>query len=89
MSKPLVSISIPVLNEALNISPLIVKLQQVVEQIRNYEFEFVFTDNNSTDDTWRILLSESKKDSRIRNFQKISDFNNQYYSIIHKHVEKQ
>ena len=69
MSKPLVSISSPVLNEALNISPLIVKLQQVVEQIRNYEFEFVFTDNNSTDDTWRILLSESKKDSRIRAFK--------------------
>lgn len=69
MSKTLISISIPVLNEELNISPLLVKLNEVTRTISEFDFEFVFTDNNSTDGTWNVLQGEAGKDKRIRAFK--------------------
>lgn len=69
MSKPLISISIPVLNEELNIPVLLDKLDEVTKNIIEFEFEFVFTDNDSTDATWSVLQSEAKKDKRIRAFR--------------------
>jgi polyisoprenyl-phosphate glycosyltransferase len=69
MLKHLISISIPVLNEELNIPTLVRKLQVVTEGIKEYEFEFVFTDNNSNDDTWNVLQRESKEEPRIHAFR--------------------
>jgi dolichol-phosphate mannosyltransferase len=69
MSKHLISISIPVLNEELNIPTLVRKLQDVTEKIKEFEFEFVFTDNNSTDGTWDVIQRESKEETRIRAFR--------------------
>lgn len=69
MSKPLISISIPVLNEELNIPMLLSKLDEVTKNITEFEFEFVFTDNDSTDATWSVLQSKAEKDKRIRAFR--------------------
>ncbi len=66
-SKELVSISIPVLNEEGNIDVLYARLYALAERMKERcEFEFVFSDNHSTDQTWAMLSGLAKKDSRVR-----------------------
>lgn len=66
LSKRLVTISVPVLNEADNIKPLLERLRAVADCNSRYEFEFLFTDNASTDATFERLAEEAMRDSRIR-----------------------
>jgi dolichol-phosphate mannosyltransferase len=62
----LVSICVPVLNEAENIPRLIARLNQLADANPAYDFEFLFTDNASTDDTFAMLAEAARTDSRIR-----------------------
>jgi polyisoprenyl-phosphate glycosyltransferase len=64
--KRLVTISIPVLNEADNIKPLLERLRAVAEAHPRYDFEFLFTDNASTDATFERLAGEARADNRVR-----------------------
>ncbi|HZR76016.1 glycosyltransferase family 2 protein [Bradyrhizobium sp.] len=64
--KRLVTISVPVLNEADNIKPLMERLRAVAETHHHYDFEFLFTDNASTDATFERLAGEARADNRIR-----------------------
>jgi len=51
--KPLISISVPVLNEAANLDALYCRLCSLGDRMaRRCELEFVFTDNHSDDQTW-------------------------------------
>ena len=72
MSKKLISICIPVLNEVDSIEPLLVELKKVTMKLNNYRFEFVFSDNNSTDGTWQkiIKLKQTNKNIRAIRFSK-------------------
>lgn len=64
---PLVSIAIPVFNEALNMPALYQRLCQVAEAMADRcRLEFFFSDNNSTDDTWQIISHLAKSDTRVR-----------------------
>jgi polyisoprenyl-phosphate glycosyltransferase len=64
--KRLVTISIPVLNEADNVKPLLERLRAVAGSYPRYDFEFLFTDNASTDATFERLAEEARSDDRIR-----------------------
>jgi polyisoprenyl-phosphate glycosyltransferase len=64
--KRLVTISIPVLNEVDNIGPLLERLRAVAASHPRYDFEFLFTDNASTDATFERLADQARDDSRIR-----------------------
>ncbi len=64
--KKVVTISVPVYNEADNVIPLIDALQIFSAKENNYDFEFLFTDNASEDDTFEILSKMAESDSRIR-----------------------
>lgn len=64
--KPLVTISIPVFNEEGNIDRLIDRLQSVAANIAECDFEFLFTDNASTDDTFALLAAHAEREPRIR-----------------------
>ena len=64
--KRLVTISIPVLNEADNVKPLLERLRAVAGSHPRYDFEFLFTDNASTDATFERLAEEARGDDRIR-----------------------
>jgi len=67
---PLISISIPILNEEENLPLLIKTLQALADNERqNYQFEFIFTDNASSDNSWEYLHKESEKETRIRAFR--------------------
>src|SRR6218665_1986774 len=65
--KPLISISIPVLNEEGNIDGLYSRLCALAERMKDRcELECVFSDNHSNDKTWEMLSRLAQKDDRIR-----------------------
>jgi Glycosyltransferases involved in cell wall biogenesis len=65
--KPLISISIPVLNESGNIDALYERLTRLGERMKDRcDLEFVFSDNHSDDATWEMLAKLAAKDCRIR-----------------------
>ena len=67
--KPLISICVPVLNEEESIARLVERLDCLkVKLSESYEFEYVFTDNNSTDKTWEILQKLKNNHPAIRAF---------------------
>jgi glycosyltransferase involved in cell wall biosynthesis len=68
--KPLVSIVIPVFNEEDNVLPTYETLRLLIDGIcADYDFEFVFTDNHSTDKTSDILRALALGDSRVKAFR--------------------
>lgn len=65
--RPLVSITIPVLNESGNIATLYQRLTLLGEKMRpRCDLEFVFSDNHSDDNTWELLTELARTDARVR-----------------------
>ena len=65
--KPLISISVPVLNEEGNIRVLYDRLCILAKRMENRcDMEFVFSDNHSDDKTWSLLSDLAEKDNRVR-----------------------
>ena len=65
--RPLVSIAIPVLNEAGNIGALYARLVALADRMADRcDLEFVFTDNHSDDETWPMLVKLAAADPRVR-----------------------
>ena len=66
-SRPLVSIAIPVLNEAGNLDALYARLVALGERMADRcDLEFVFSDNHSDDATWPMLRALAERDPRVR-----------------------
>ncbi|HEY3375057.1 MAG TPA: glycosyltransferase family 2 protein [Candidatus Aquicultor sp.] len=66
VNKKLISILVPVFNEEDNIIPLYTRVLDVMAQlVDRYDYEFVFTDNHSTDRTFERLEKLSKLDKRV------------------------
>jgi polyisoprenyl-phosphate glycosyltransferase len=66
-ARPLISLSIPVLNEADNLDALYVRLCAVaVKMADRCDLEFVFSDNHSNDKTWAKLGELASQDTRVR-----------------------
>ncbi|MGM9452435.1 glycosyltransferase family 2 protein [Legionella bozemanae] len=64
---PLISLSIPVLNEALNLDALYERLSFLGTRVAGKcHLEFVFSDNHSNDETWDKLSVLATKDQRIK-----------------------
>lgn len=65
--RPLISLSIPVLNEQDNLDALYARLRALGERMADRcDLEFVFSDNHSSDATWVKLEELSRRDSRVR-----------------------
>ena len=65
--RPLISIVVPVFNEEMNVGPFHAAVSAVAESLaEDYRFEFVFTDNHSTDATFPRLRALAVGDPRIR-----------------------
>ena len=65
--KKLISICVPVLNEESNIKLLYEQLTKVINDEKDkYNFEIIFTDNHSTDNTWELIKAISIKDSMVK-----------------------
>src|SRR4051812_291674 len=67
--RQLITISVPVLNEEGNIDALLDRLQLVAAANSQYEFEFVITDNASTDSTFARLAERAQNEPRLRVFR--------------------
>lgn len=64
--RKLISLVIPAYNEAETIPLLYDALVPVLDSLKDrYEFEMVFTDNHSTDDTFFLLQALAQRDPRI------------------------
>jgi dolichol-phosphate mannosyltransferase len=64
--RKLITISVPVLNEEGNIDGLLRRIGAVASNNADYDFEFLFTDNCSTDNTFAKLAEHAARDDRIR-----------------------
>ncbi|MGJ7508097.1 glycosyltransferase family 2 protein [Variovorax sp. GT1P44] len=65
--RPLISLSIPVLNEQDNLDALYARLSALAERLSDRcDLEFVFSDNHSDDATWSKLAELAQKDPRVR-----------------------
>ncbi|MBD3646561.1 MAG: glycosyltransferase family 2 protein [Pseudomonadales bacterium] len=67
MDKKLISLVVPVLNEEENLEPFYNEVCAVIDRLSDdYNFEFVFTDNHSEDNTFEELRKLHAKDPRVR-----------------------
>ncbi|MEI4768838.1 glycosyltransferase family 2 protein [Psychrobacillus sp. FJAT-51614] len=66
MNKKKFSILIPVYFNELNIPHTIPRLQLLSRTLKDYEFEFIFVDDGSKDNSLNLLLEHKENDSRIK-----------------------
>lgn len=65
-TRKLITISIPIYNEEGNLNPLLERLDALDKAEPGYNFEFLFTDNASTDNGFNVLAKLALTDKRIR-----------------------
>ncbi len=65
LRKKLISIGIPCFNEELNVNPTYKVLREITDKIKNYNFEFIFVDNGSSDSTRDKIQKIAAKDKRV------------------------
>jgi dolichol-phosphate mannosyltransferase len=63
---PLISVVVPMFNEAGNVGPMCEALRQMADATAGYEWEFVFVDDGSVDATYKLLCDEHTRDRRIK-----------------------
>ena len=81
-----VSVLIPCYNEKENVVPMSEAIVQLFEtDLRQYAYELVFIDNDSTDGTRDLLREICKKNKNVKaifNAKNFGQFNSPYYGIL-------
>ncbi len=81
-----ISILIPCYNEEENVVPLSKALVEIFEhELSSYDYEIVFIDNDSKDNTRKLLRELCGENSRIKaifNAKNFGQFNSPYYGIL-------
>lgn len=75
----------PCYNEEKNIEPLYARVCKVIDAIPNYNFEYVFIDNASKDNTLAILKAIAAKDPRVKIISNVRNFGHirsPYYGLL-------
>lgn len=84
--KKVISILVPTYNEEENVEPLSTAIIQEMENsLPQYDYEIVFIDNDSKDNTRMILRTLCGKNSKIRaifNAKNFGQFNSPYYGLL-------
>jgi dolichol-phosphate mannosyltransferase len=76
LKKDRITIIVPVYNEAQNVTALYDKVKKVIEKIPEYDWELLFINDGSLDNSWEVIIGLSEKDSIVsglclsRNFGK-------------------
>ena len=74
MTTKLVSIIIPVFNEEDNIELAYEAIVKELEQDSNLQFEIIFTDNHSTDSTFKHIQQLALRDKRVKALRFVRNF---------------
>jgi glycosyltransferase involved in cell wall biosynthesis len=83
--RKLVSIVTPCYNEQDNVELIYEKVKAIFAKLRKYNYEYIFIDNDSRDETVRILESIAQKDSRIKIIENARNFGlirSSYYGLL-------
>ena len=82
-----ISIMVPTYNEEENV---VLLHEAIVEEFKqnlpNYQYEILFIDNKSKDNTRQLIREICKKDKKVKaifNCQNFGQFNSPYYGLIH------
>ncbi len=84
-SKILLSIISPCYNEEANIDELYARVTKIIKQYTQYEFEYIFIDNASTDGTVARLKAIAKKDTQVKvivNTRNFGHIRSPYWGIL-------
>lgn len=84
-NKKLISIISPCFNEEENIKELYTRVLAVIAHYPEYEFEYLFIDNSSTDQTTSIIREIAKNDKRVKaiiNTRNFGHIRSPYWGII-------
>ena len=79
-----ISIVVPTYNEEENVLALSQAVVETLKEIPNYEYELLFIDNCSTDNTQKIIAEMCKQNSKIKaifNAKNFGPFNSPYYGL--------
>ncbi len=69
-NKKIISICIPVKNESENIKLIYENIKNIFkDKLNDYDYEIIFTDNLSSDNSFEIIKDISLKDNKVRGFQ--------------------
>ena len=83
--KKKITIVAPTYNEEENVLLFYSRVNEVIKNIPNYQFEFLFIDNASTDETANILKDLAKQDKKIKviiNTRNFGHIRSPYWGII-------
>ena len=81
----LISVVTPCYNEEQNVESVYHQVKQVFINLPNYEYEHIFIDNSSTDDTLKILKEIAKADHRLKiivNIRNFGHIRSPYHGIL-------
>ena len=86
MDKKKISVMIPCYNEEENARPIYEAVKSELEKsLPQYDYEILFIDNKSTDNTRKIIREICKENKKVRaifNCRNFGQFNSPYYGII-------
>ena len=80
-----ISILVPCYNEEENVEPISQSIIKELEKLDNYDYELVFIDNCSTDNTRKIIKELCDKNNKIKailNAKNFGQFNSPYYGLL-------
>lgn len=69
-----ISILIPCYNESLNIRKMYSAVKKVMETLPQYEYEQLYIDNASKDNTWEIIKELAVKDKHVKGIENETNF---------------
>lgn len=88
--KKKITVLTPCYNEEDNVEELFKRTVAVFEKLPNYDFDYIFIDNASTDKTVEILKSIAQKDTRLKvivNSRNFGHLRSPYHAFLQIHAD--
>ena len=80
-----ISVVVPCYNEEKNVEPMSIALIEQLEKVGKYDYEIIFIDNCSKDDTRGEIEKVCKKNKKVKaifNTKNFGQFNSPYYALL-------
>ena len=77
IKKNFISIVSPAFNESRNIHKMTTEVDNIMTTVKNIDYEYIFIDDGSTDDTWEQIVKTSKQNKKIKGIRFTRNFGQQ------------